>query len=190
MSQKLIIGITGKKGSGKDTLGQFFINNYNFKRFAFADTLKEVCRLIFCFTDEQLYGDKKEVIDFKWKETPRKILQFIGTDLFRNQLENLLPDVKKNIWTLSLENKIDKYTGSVVITDIRFQNEVDLIKSYPNSIMIHIKRNNNNVDLHESEKYIDDLTGIDYYVDNNYCLETLNYESKKIIEKYFNTYYS
>lgn len=58
-----IIGITGKKFSGKDTLGSYFVNKYGYTQLAYADTLKNAVKCIFDFDDEQLYGSKKEEID-------------------------------------------------------------------------------------------------------------------------------
>ena len=57
-----IIGVTGKKFNGKDTLGNY-LSKYNYKRMAFADPLKEVIKNVFNFNDAQLYGEDKERID-------------------------------------------------------------------------------------------------------------------------------
>ena len=48
-----IIGIVGKKGSGKDTAGEYLIEKYGYVRFAFADKVKEVASALFNFSDEQ-----------------------------------------------------------------------------------------------------------------------------------------
>ena len=37
-----ILGITGKKGSGKDTTAEYLIERYGYIRFAFGDKVKEV----------------------------------------------------------------------------------------------------------------------------------------------------
>ena len=58
-----ILGICGKKRSGKDTAGEYLIENYGYVRYAFGDPVKDVCRVMFKFTEEQLYGDKKEIIE-------------------------------------------------------------------------------------------------------------------------------
>ena len=57
-----ILGICGKKRSGKDTAGEYLIQKYGYVRYAFGDPVKDVCRVMFKFTEEQLYGDKKEVL--------------------------------------------------------------------------------------------------------------------------------
>ena len=67
----MIIGLGFKARSGKDTVADYLIENYGFKRLAFADALKEGCRHIFELNDEQLYGELKEVEDDYWGVTPR-----------------------------------------------------------------------------------------------------------------------
>ncbi len=42
-----MIGISGKKCTGKTTLSNFLCENYNYKAFAFADFLKKMCSEIF-----------------------------------------------------------------------------------------------------------------------------------------------
>ena len=59
----MIIGIIGKKGYGKDTLGDYLVENYNFIKYNFADPVKDISKIIFNLNYEQLYGSEKEVID-------------------------------------------------------------------------------------------------------------------------------
>ena len=61
----MIIGLMGKKFSGKDTCAKHMTSKYNFKRIAFADSLKECCQARYGFSDKQLEEDKDE-IDSRW----------------------------------------------------------------------------------------------------------------------------
>jgi hypothetical protein len=163
-----IIGITGRKQNGKDTIGNYLIENYGYERYAFADPLKEICKILFGFNDDQLWGNKKEEMDFFWKTTPRKLFQFIGTELFREQLDQVLPDITDDIWVKVLEKKLidSDPLKKIVITDIRFQNECDLIKKLGGTL-IRVTRNTLEVnDLHSSEKDID-YFNVDYEIINN-----------------------
>jgi len=90
---KMIIGFAGKKGSGKDTLGNYLIEKYKFERYAFGDPVKEVCRILFGFNDQQLYGDKKEEIDISLGIKPREAFQKIGTDFGRKIFHELFPGI-------------------------------------------------------------------------------------------------
>ena len=165
-----IIGITGKKFSGKDTLGNYFVEKYGFEKIAYADTLKEAVLVIFDFDDEQLYGNKKEILDDFWKITPRQALQFIGTDLFRNHIHELIPDIKKDIWIWVVKRKIASQlkknpNKKFVITDIRFPDELQAVKDL-GGITIKIQRDNISCDAHESEILIDNLETEYVFVNN------------------------
>src|ERR1700733_9341253 len=94
----ILIGITGRKRSGKDTIGDYLVNNYGFIRVAFADTLKKALKEIFEFSDEQLYGDEKETVDDYWGHSPRDLLQKIGTEMFREYLPKLCKNMSDDIW--------------------------------------------------------------------------------------------
>ena len=43
-----------KKGSGKDTVSEYLINHYGYNRYAFGDPVKDVCRVMFNFSEDQL----------------------------------------------------------------------------------------------------------------------------------------
>lgn len=158
-----VLGMTGRKFNGKDTLGNYFVEKYGYKRVAFADALKDGCKEIFGFTNDQLYGDKKETIDEYWGVTPRTVMQYVGTDLFRDQLDVIMPNVGKNIWLRVLEKKIlDEWkvnpSTRFVITDVRFSNECQMVKDL-GGIVIRVKRNsvNSSTDYHSSEIEIEKL---------------------------------
>ena len=86
-----LIGILGRKRSGKDTAGNYVVENYGYDRYAFADPIKDILKTMFDFSDEQL-NNNKEKIDKRWNVSPRTILQKFGTDICRNELNNFIPD--------------------------------------------------------------------------------------------------
>src|SRR5437868_1800318 len=94
----MLIGIVGRKGVGKDTAADFICREYGFMKMAFAGPLKEICRILFGFNDEQLNGELKEIIDEGWGVSPRRALQFIGTDLFRKHIGGLLNINGEDFW--------------------------------------------------------------------------------------------
>lgn len=171
-SQKpFLIGICGRKRSGKDSISDMFINEFGFVKRSFAGPLKEACRIIFGFSDEQVNGNLKEKIDETWGMTPRYILQAVGTDLFRNQID-------KNIWIKSMEcflrNNPDK---NVIVPDIRFANEADFIRSCPGrqGILIKVERPSLGVnkDTHPSETEMENYNNFDFLIVNNQSLAYL-----------------
>ena len=167
----MIIGISGKKYSGKDTIADHIVKKFGFVKISFGDTLKKALKVIFNFNDEQLYGNKKEVVDNYWKVSPREMMQYVGTDLFRNKMKADYPNICDNIWILSVQKQIELLNAAgksnIVISDVRFENEYNMIRSAEGKI-IHVVRNNIvNSDVHESENSINDTFEFDYTVRNN-----------------------
>ena len=162
-----LIGISGKINSGKDTVGkilqylsseEYSNGNYSYASFLvdkdspyqikkFADKLKDiVCLLIGC-TREQLedgeFKDKplgKEWDDSHGINTPRELLQVLGTDCGRDIIH-------PNIWVNALfadfeDNKSGWLSGinsNWVVTDVRFPNEAQAIKDR-GGIVIRVNR--------------------------------------------------
>lgn len=178
--QPKVIGIMGKKFHGKDTVADHIVKKYGYNKISYADPLKEGCRQIFGLDDEQLYGSKKEVIDEYWGVTPRTILQYVGTDLFRNQLSNIIPDIDKNIWIKRMERTfIDNPDKSYIIADVRFPNEFEMIKRHGGIIIKVVRPDIKSEDTHASETNIDKMTG-DIEINNKGTLKDL-YQTVDIV---------
>jgi hypothetical protein len=133
---KKIIALTGQAGAGKDTLAQLIMDNvscYRWMKMSFASHLKDVVSLLFDMDRHMLEGitpedrAKREQPDEFWSAkmgksfTPRYALQYLGTNLLRNQLH-------ENIWVDCLEKKIDECGYNVIITDVRFKNEIAMLR--------------------------------------------------------------
>lgn len=184
----MLVGIVGKKRSGKDTFADYVIttSEKTYIKYSFADPLKEICKILFLFNDEQLYGNDKEVIDSRWGVSPRKVLQIVGTDLFRNTLPTTCEDlsyIKDNFWIKQFNNWYESNKHkNIIIPDIRFQNEIDIIKEN-NGIIIHIINDNVNMnDTHSSET--NELSGFDIEVSNNETLNDYYHKINNIIKDY------
>ena len=129
----MIIGFVGFIGSGKDTAADYLVNFHGFRRDSFANTLKDAVAAVFGWDRVLLEGRTKEArewreqVDSWWAErldmpslTPRWILQQWGTEVCRNAFHD-------DIWIASLENKMRKTTDDIVISDVRFPNEIRAI---------------------------------------------------------------
>lgn len=184
-----IIGVTGLKRSGKDTIGAYLVNNYSFVRVAYADALKEACKIIFGFSDEQVYGDVlKEVIDTYWNHTPREILQKVGTELFRMELPRICKNITNDIWIRSVERQIlsliEKGHTRFVITDCRFANEMDYILKSGGTTWRVTRDSLQNSDVHESEIHITKFN-VEYEFFNDGTLDDL-YDEVDILIRQMN----
>jgi len=129
----MIIGVCGFIGSGKDTIADYLTNFHGFRRESFASTLKDAVAQVFGWDRTLLEGRTKqarewrEQVDPWWAErlhmptlTPRWILQYWGTEVCRAGFHD-------DIWIASLENKMRRTTDSIVISDVRFPNEIKAI---------------------------------------------------------------
>ena len=136
-----IVFLTGPARSGKDTIANVFVK-HGYTCLKLAGALKKALSAIFGFSPEQMEdGVLKETIDETWGITPRTAMQYIGTDVFQNHLDSLIPGIGRDIWVkgLSIEiEKILKSGGRVVISDLRFPHEFDYISSmYPTQTIVY-----------------------------------------------------
>mgnify|MGYP003673812060 FL=1 len=146
-----LIGLTGKARGGKDAAGDHIRDMCGFSAYAMATPVKEACRGIFGWDDRHLHGHLKDVLDPVYNVTPRAAIQKLGTEFGRNMINN-------DIWTIKAEQKIKRHSR-LVITDIRYNNEAELILKN-GGIIIDIKRRKSaralifGMENHSSEKGI------------------------------------
>lgn len=156
-----IIAISGLKRSGKDTIADYLCANYGYTKIKIANPLKQGLKAMFGFTDEQLESQAKDEIDPRWEVQPRKIMQFIGTEVMQYQLQQIIPGIGRKVWIKSLiEEYITNSTNSnewFVIPDVRFIHEYEELSKY-NAVfwrvdrITELDRLNHVCDLHISEK--------------------------------------
>ena len=141
----MIIGIAGFQGSGKDTIADYLQNIYGFKRDSFAATLKDAVAAVFGWDRELLEGRTtesrtwREQVDPCWANrlnmpdlTPRLVLQKWGTEVARKSWHD-------DTWIASLENKLARAHNDIVITDVRFPNEIRAVRD-AGGIVIRVVR--------------------------------------------------
>ena len=157
MTPKLkLIGLLGRKGSGKDTAAETLLEG-GYRNVKFAGALKDMLRCLLAYqgTDSQtiermVEGDLKEVpTHLLGGQTPRFAMQTLGTEWGRDLIAH-------NLW---VNTAIERAKGHLtVITDVRFPNEVEAVYA-AGGVCIGIQ-----ADWivpvegeHESEALIDDL---------------------------------
>lgn len=183
----VLIGLIAGKGSGKTTAAIYLTNELNFIEKSFADPLKKACQELFLFTNEQVNGtqEQKETPDPEWYNcTPRKVLQYVGTDLLREQMGKLIPELGIDIFTHGFKiwyNQLLKENpnASVIVSDIRFQDEADTIKNLGGYIIKIDRPGLENLDNHPSETQLKKITNYHKLIVND---GTLDYFYKNIME--------
>ena len=150
-----IIGLAGKARSGKNTVAQHLARRFGYQEIAFADPLKAAAGEIFGLNDAQLYGADKERVDAFWGETPRAILQKLGTDCLRNGYAS-------DVWVRALQRRISFVPEEVrsVVTDVRFPNEAVALRAWGGEIWQLVRLEGpgaqGGVEGHISENAMDD----------------------------------
>lgn len=159
----MIIAISGKQQAGKDTVGDYLVENYGFAKLAFADKLKDVAMDLFELSYEECYGVKTE--------RSRFILQKLGTEVARN----IDPDVWVN-YTMRIAKEYEDKGISVVITDARYPNEANVVRKLGGKVWRIERRYRNTAtgdQEHASEIALDNYKNFNYTIYNDKSKEEL-----------------
>ncbi len=131
-----LLGVSGRKRSGKDTLAARLISHHGFTRVSFAEPMRKMLKAqdpIVDWVGDEVRTDPvhlTEVLgpDDDWetaKELPevRRLMQALGTEGGRAILG-------ENVWVDAAFRVVDEIPGPVVITDVRFPNEADAVQRW------------------------------------------------------------
>lgn len=172
----MIIGITGRKGSGKNLVAKILqamdagykpskieelllatpytdrlhLEETNWTVQAFARKVKEVVGALSGDTVEDIDRKKTELypIPLGGKEvTYRGACQYIGTDLFRKDNPNVWTDALMVEYDQQMEKNDPIYEPNWIITDVRFPNEVQKIRERGGTV-IKVERFTHVSELH------------------------------------------
>ena len=203
MTIQRLIGFSGRKGSGKDTLAGFLSLNSlrlfgcDSCMFSFAQTMKSVAINFFGLKHKQVFGsleDKNSLTSYLWEDLPhyseikynhlnpptgqmtaREFLQEFGTGIARK--------MNKSIHINACFNAISKQNCPLnFITDARFENEIDSIKA-KGGIVVRLTKTTED-DYHISENELDNSEKFDIVLDNQKMTkEEQKAEILKILKK-------
>ena len=202
----MIIGINGKIGSGKDTVGKIiqYLQCHNtgeitiqdvmsnpehewwleeqskFEIKKFAGKLKEIGSILSGIVADQFEDQefKKLYMGVDWDMTYREFLQKLGTEAMREGLHT-------NVWVNALfadykPPKMSQYNPSNwIITDMRFPNELEAVEERK-GITIRVVRSGTAVGTHPSETALDDAY-FDHVISNNGTIEDLIEKVRQIL---------
>lgn len=151
-----LVGLIGRKGSGKDTAALALLPK-GYANVKFAGALKDMLRCLLLTqgvdaktVERMIEGDlKEEPTSLLGGRTPRYAMQTLGTEWGREIMDDAL-------WVdIAIRKALQ---GPTVITDVRFPNEMAAIKR-AGGVCIGIKANwlSAQAGEHESEALVDDL---------------------------------
>lgn len=188
----MIIGISGKAGSGKDTAAKMLevlyanpnisyedFANRRYKNFAdiqivhFADTLKETAQVLFRIGEWETNTQEGKKTTINWiGKTVRELLQGIG--------QGLRDAIDFDLWVKILFANTEGWSN-YIIADVRYPNEIKAIKER-NGILLRIDREGAGAGNHSSETALDDYKEWDIHIKNNGSIEDL-FEAMRIFTK-------
>ncbi len=193
----MIIGIGGAARSGKGAIASVFIKQCGFKEINFADALKECCSKAFNLPLETFYKDELKDMSFSVELTteafnafieqlqayaspikeigvssgtiltsPRHMLQYMGTEIARDLFGN-------DIWIRIFRSRVLESNCHVVCSDVRFMNELELIKELEGTTILVKRPSIETVKSHVSETLAKHDNLFDVIVNNNGHLTTV-----------------
>lgn len=187
--ETMVVGLMGRKRSGKDTVGRFLVEDFGFKRLSFADALRDVALDLNPIVDVRHEEDDqwtlREVVDeYGWEGAKdeiaevRRILQDLGV---------AIRHVNQDFWVDIVLRQIlpgQRY----VITDVRFPNEfravADCFPNHPHVpvVLCRVHRPGlDQSDTHESETALDNYVP-NWIIDNDSDLFQLRAKVRAMVE--------
>lgn len=201
--RKFIVGLSGLKRSGKDTVFNVIREESErkyvrqFLRYAFADPVRKITSIMFDWSIEEMNNPVfKETIDPRWGISPRQAMQYIGTDVGRiaipRDYKTFAEVTGDSIWVKHFVHAVQKHPEyNWVLTDVRFQNEVDAVRNIAHengyeSIIIGIHRPEiTDIDSHASEQGIMNIIrNADIQINNGGDLNDLRRKVQSVMSEY------
>lgn len=117
MSRHAFICLAGVSGAGKDTVGGILSRQLGFERIAIADPMKHLMMTTFQLTEDQLWGDSRNVVDQRLGRAPRELYQRFGQTCV---------EMDPEVWLRPFRQRVEALLAAgnrVVCTDLRTSGE-------------------------------------------------------------------
>ncbi len=160
LDRRRIIGIAGRAGAGKNTVAEMIPGA---AVFGFADPLYEGLAAMLGVPEEMLRSRRNKETPLVWLgKSPRELMQLLGTEWGRGM-------VAQDIWLRLAKRRIETYGGTIVFSDVRFDNEAEWIRNQGGEVWL-VERDQETHHTHSSEAGISRQL-IDRVIDNRGPLE-------------------
>lgn len=176
--EPIIFIVSGKANSGKDTTCELINNLIKIKgkksiNLQFSSYIKQYAKVISGWDGSE-------------ESKPRTLLQQLGTDIIRNNIDNEF-FIKRIIGDIKVYSY---YFDAITISDARLPEEINAIKNEFNNVYrVKIERpnfcNNLNADerKHITETALDNFSDYDIVITNDGSISDLNKKIEKIINE-------
>lgn len=163
-----IVGILGKKGHGKDTVGAMVAEQTGWELDSFAAPLRKFSYEMFGISHETY-----NAVISGLGMTGRQFLQEVGTRVMR--------EIDSDQWIRALAHRLKSSgnRGRLILTDVRFPNEVQFVKANGGLLLHVVRPDRHDTDSHISESGVS-TSLVDYSICN--CGDVL--ELQKKVEKF------
>lgn len=193
-----LIGFSGKMGSGKTTAALHAVETFGGTKIAFADALKEEVEAFLVsaaapYERRHIWG----TVDDKAEECVIKIVDWVQTDYrprrvfnphitvvrgdsvsitYRQLMQLWGTEYRRaenpNYWLDKTREKIKTLDGLVLVDDVRYRNEADMIREMGGEV-VRVERPGLPESDHISETALDDYGGFSYHIGNDRTIEEL-----------------
>ncbi len=167
----LAVGISGFATSGKDTIADYLVLKYDFKKISFADPIRESLIQLNPIINPNGLSLKDAIDEIGWTSAKsqypmiRTLLQKFGTDVGRNIFGD-------SCW-IDLAVKSIGTSKKIVFSDVRFENEIDLVNSFNSYLIKVIRPNVGSINNHISDNGLSD-NFFDFVVSNDSTISELH----------------
>lgn len=191
----VVVGLTGYKGSGKDTLGKILVEEHGFTRVGLADAVKDAVYALnpivevevdaypyesCCGSEVDIETDEIRIqrlvdsLGWDWAKNnvpeARRLLDAMGTKVGREMFG-------ADSWIKVAHDRIKRTKGNVVVTDVRFPNE-----SYICDFVVRVRRDEAKLDPTLTSEVSVDSVPVAFTIDNNHDLSHLQDEAIKVLD--------
>lgn len=194
-----VIAMSGWRKSGKDTVADFLVREYGYRKLSFAAALKDMVSTTYKVPREYLDSQThKEMPLHEYPAIPSDKFTAAIHDLLRGELSSgywtpralcilegsIKRSVNSNYWVRSVANEILGTRGNYVISDMRYKSEADTLRILlPSLITLRLDRFDSIDTQDPSERDLDDYK-FDIVTGNRGTTEELYHTVGHIISTY------
>jgi hypothetical protein len=165
-----IIGLVGYARTGKDTVAAT-LADFDFQRLSFADPIRNAVYALNPYVTEAGLRIQNLVDMLGWDAVKvqypevRRLMQVFGTEVAREQWSD-------SFWLDLAFNQMTE-EGKYVITDVRFPNEAEAVRTHGGTLWRIVRPGVGPVNGHASDNHIAEIQ-VDREIYNGYSLDELD----------------